>query len=274
MSVFFFKNSGLIKQLSMISRFRRKHRWCDSTIFCSESMARNSLTKIRLWGHHLMWVSSAAAPSHMAHIHPLCLTTSSIFLGELFLQPCGDPNRGTGEAEQSPLFLLHQFSAWWLCQDRSLGGRATEGTSGRGWGKKRNSISCGLLNLAWIPFCPNGWGDTAPAFPSWFCIPLICISKVKSSLCPHRTCPCLLSPPLARGWLPLPRSVRWALQLCFPYYISVGSSAHSFFFLCHRNNLVLPGETKGILQSEKKNQVIPLHSQKRNFVQKATCYLE
>lgn len=259
----------------MISRFRRKHKCCDSTIFCSESMARNSLTKICLWGHHLMGVSSAAAPSHMAHIHPLFLTTSSIFLEELFLQLCGDPNQGTGEAEKSPLFLLHQFSAWWLCQDSSLPDCATEGTNGRGWGKKKQSINWGLLNLAWIPFCPNGWGDKAPAFPSWFCILLICITIVKSYLCPYiRTCPCLLSPPLTHGWLLVPHSVHWALQLWFQYYISVVSSAHSFFFLCHRNNLVLQGETKRILQSENKKLVIPLHSQKWNFVQKAVCYLE
>lgn len=51
-----------------------------------------------------MWVSSAAVHVcvHMIRIHPLFLSTSSIFLGELFLQLCGDPNQGTGEAEKKP----------------------------------------------------------------------------------------------------------------------------------------------------------------------------
>ena len=53
------------------------------------------------------------------------------------------------------------------------------GEKWKGLGEKE-TISWGLLNLAWIPFCPNGWSDKAPAFPSWFCILRICLSKVKS----------------------------------------------------------------------------------------------
>lgn len=165
----------------MISTCRRKDRCCDSSIFCSETMARNSLTKICLWGHHLMWVSSAAVHVcvHMIRIHPLFLSTSSIFLGELFLQLCGDPNQGTGEAEKKPSLSIAAVFSLMALPGQFTGWLCNWGDKWKQLGEKETN-SWGLLNLAWIPFCPNGWGDEAPAFPSWFRILLICISKVKS----------------------------------------------------------------------------------------------
>jgi len=102
-----------------------------------------------------MWVSSAAAASHMAHIRPLFLSTSSIFLGELFLQPCGDPNQGKDVVEKALSFYYISFQSddfartvhWVVVQLRGQVEMALE---------KNQSISCGLLNLASISFCFNG----------------------------------------------------------------------------------------------------------------------
>lgn len=131
-------------------------------------MARRSLTKIGLLGHYLMWVSSAAAPSHVVHLPSLFLIASSISLGELLLYKRGVPNQGTGEAAKSSPFLWHHFLVWWPCQDCSLWEQRTQlrgqvkGLRGKG------TISWGLLNSAWISFYPSGWGDKAPAFPSLY----------------------------------------------------------------------------------------------------------
>lgn len=185
----------------------------------------------------------------MVHMHPRSLTTSAIFLEELFLQLCPDPNQANGEAEKKPYItsvfslktLPGQFTGWFC----------NWGDKWKGLGEKE-TISWGLLILAQTAFCPNGWDNKAPTFPPSFCVLLICISKVKSLLCPHRTCPCLLSLLLTHGLLPVPHWGHWALQLRFQYYVSVVSSAHSFFCLCHRNNLVLQEETKRILKNEHK----------------------
>lgn len=144
------------------------------------------------------------------------------------------------------------------------------------WGNKwkglreKETISWQLLNLALnliLPQCLR-WQGTCISILTLYTnnLPIKC--KFLAFSTPHLALPSLTS---SYSWM-ITSSLLWDLQPWFQYYVSVVSSANSFFFLCHRNNHVLQWETERIFQRENEKQVIHLHSQSWAFFSEK-CFL-